>query len=573
MPLPLPPQVPGAPIGQPQGIIHRPGALPYQQSGAANILQGVASFAKDMRASLEADKTKAQQEFAQQMQMIQQGIPLDLKAVAKTAQKAGIPFDFSAPSAEQINFEKEKAAAEQSKQQAQLLQAGGGVPSLGLGGAGLQTAAAGGGVPTAAPPPQAPTQKPSGWERFAQGLGWGFPSPSPMSPGMQFLEAAVRSGKQGTDIKKLMGEADFKTQIIRQAALMGDPRAVEMYTRLGGMKELTTEFAQLKEVAKAMGLPESRAAEVLLDKEMGGPQMRQLQMKAAMDQVQRDVDLRLKATDQARQYLENFPGLDPEVAFQLAIGSATGNKELFEGAVKVLRATKSKEELERGDKAFDKQLKTMGAYIDMEKLKVDKERLKQGWSSLDKEQQRIQLEKVKIDTEIVRHVRAAMGDDFDRYYKIAVNDKLASGARDAALHKMVNAANALGDIKVKTTDGKEIGVSLGKLTKDEWSWIIGAMPFSGITRDPWSTLGTTKPEFKPSPQSQTSPAWWQQLMAPTQLTPEQIQEMASGTSSPPPSLSPHTARPPQTKEEIDELIRQMISGPLQPIPGQPSPFR
>lgn len=509
IPLPTPPQIPQFQQGQRS----QPAQQPFQPSGAAQILQGVAGFVKDYRASQEADKEKKKQEFSSQLQMLQQGIPLDLKQVAKTAQKAGIPFDFNAPTAEQINYQHQKIAQENNAQQQSLA---------------LQTPGVVGGdqanamlpPPQMGPPPPSAAPPQSRWQNFAQAAGWSQPPVAPTSPGMYALQQILKAGQMGRSTAELSQALDQKTQMIRKAALEGNPQGVELYTRLGGMKELGKgELDELTRAARSAGMPdpENKAANLMIDAAMGGPQQRLAQMKQAWEQVNKDVDTRTKAVEMAQKMTEDLPGLPSIVAQMYTLGSITGNTQMVGAANKVVEGLKSKAQLAQENVQFEQKQKQFGNYVDLEKLKLEGGRLGVSQGELALGGQRLQVEKYNVDAQIINAVRGTLGKRFDDLYRIASDKNIDVHARDAALTSLVNAGNKIGTLKVRTTDGREIDANVGNMTKDSWSWALGIVPFSGTTTDPWSTVNTA-PGNKPTqqqmgvPPPNISPEWLQQMM-------------------------------------------------------------
>ncbi len=559
MSLPLPPQIQPTPTGQMPGGQIVGGPPSVLQSGgmiAADVLKGIGQFVRDFRATQQQEKDQAKQEFDQMMQQLGAGMPLDLKKVAKKAQQAGIPFDVKGPSKEQIDYQHQKAAIEQQNRQIAEAQVMTSQP--GLMGAATQAMPQ---MPIPQPPPEPPQAKPSVWQQISQGLGWSQPPVSPMSPGMMYLQAAQQAGRAGMDIRQMMQNAEGKTQLIRMMAMNGDPKAIEMYTRLGGMKEISGELEQLKQAARLTGQPDSKAGEMLLDSVSGRPAQRLAMMKAAWEQAQKDTETRLKVTDQAQKFVEQVPGLPQGVAFQYALGAATGNSELFAPALKIIQAYQSKPELERKDKDFEKNMNLLGKYVDMEKLNLEKfkvpQDVAQGWSGLEKQQQRINLEKTKIDSEIVSALRGHLGAEFDRDYRIITSKEIKDTyAKDAALTRLVDAANGMGKFKVKDTSGKEIGVDLSKVGKEEFSSILGLRTWG----DPWSTVNLKNP--KPDMAAPTqSPAWIQEMMGrpnvPTTPDPRAVEQwrQRQGMPTQAPTLPPVPGNP------MNDWIQQMMQRP------------
>lgn len=99
--------------------------LPAQQNGLGH---GILNFIDQFRQAQRSKKEQAKQDFYQDIQLLSQGIPVDIEKAAKKARKAGLDFDFEGPTPEII---KQQEAQQQAMAQQQQMPA---PPQPGMGG-------------------------------------------------------------------------------------------------------------------------------------------------------------------------------------------------------------------------------------------------------------------------------------------------------------------------------------------------------------------------------------------------------------------------------------------------------
>lgn len=206
---------PGPPQIGPQGSVYpqAPGTLPYSTTGPA-IVQGISQFMNNFTQMRQAERDRYHQMFESGVQNMMAGIPVDTKKLAKYAKRANLPINFEEPT--QLDVEHKAMNA----MQASLASGASQVP--GPSGAGIQQAAKQ--SPMAQPPPQA---QPGLLDRLKQGLLGGGGGPiGPNSPGMQWLQQMKSMGADENEVRKNILN-------IKKSALLGDPKGVEMATRMG----------------------------------------------------------------------------------------------------------------------------------------------------------------------------------------------------------------------------------------------------------------------------------------------------------------------------------------------------
>jgi hypothetical protein len=147
--------------GQRYGVQQPPeGLVPYKTPVANQIVDGINQFVDNFKGSQEANKQAARQRFLEGIQMMQLGLPVDQKKMARDARTAGLNFDYEGPT-----------RAEQAQQQQPPMP---GMPTNG----GMQPQMGGGGMP----PQQGPPMPGDGGRGFFGRLGAALTQPFQAPP-------------------------------------------------------------------------------------------------------------------------------------------------------------------------------------------------------------------------------------------------------------------------------------------------------------------------------------------------------------------------------------------------------
>lgn len=216
-----------------QGYRPYPQAPPPPQQGPG-FGQGVRQFIDAFRSEQAAKKDQARQLLEQHAQMLEAGIPVDKKKMAKWAREAGLHFDLDAPPPPPQQMPQAQAPGMPDPRMQQAAQLG------------MQQSMGG---PQMAPPPPPPRQ--GGLRGFIGQLGQAMGAPPPPSQGqqmglMKMLRDIEQSGQMSRDMQ---GKADEAKRMGMQAALtisqglsagktMEDPemvRAFAIASMLGGL--------------------------------------------------------------------------------------------------------------------------------------------------------------------------------------------------------------------------------------------------------------------------------------------------------------------------------------------------
>lgn len=107
---PMPGRRVGAPLGPQYGGPQSPDLVGSRTPVANQIVDGINSFVEGFKTSKESEKQAARQRFLEGVQMMQMGLPVDQKKMARDARTAGLNFDYEGPTAAERQAQQQQAA-------------------------------------------------------------------------------------------------------------------------------------------------------------------------------------------------------------------------------------------------------------------------------------------------------------------------------------------------------------------------------------------------------------------------------------------------------------------------------
>lgn len=481
--LPLPPNIGGPQTGA-QGAMYpsAPGTLPYSSLGP-QVVQGISDFIKNFHAVRDADKQRNQQLFQSGVTDLLAGIPIDTKKLAKYAKAAGIPLDLNEP--QHVVQGQVDQQERQTQQQAAM--------AASLSGA----SAASGGNPAFQPPPQAaaalaggpapvpmvgqPQQQPGFMDRLKGVMGAG--PIGEHSPGMQWLSQIAQMGKTEMGIKG--GELEQKKNLLNvmKAAMQGDPKAVEMATRmrlfqtLGPRDELTL-------MMRKSGMSDDEVTKANMYMFMGGPEAKAQVWKMAAEMAPRfggDLNKALayvngiftpgapRSEEQPSNTFEE-QAKKIELTDQLQKQNPRSPAQLTNAAVEALTTP--------GEAAHQIGSQLLGLVGQHGKGAQDYEQWKQEQiqkakfhqENLGAEMLRIadarKVHQDQLGMEQLNYYKSKAEQQFNNFWKIRTDPKSSDGEKDSATVGLVDALKAAG---VEGVTAKKLGFwgsGIGRLSKE-----------------------------------------------------------------------------------------------------------